>query len=368
MPTSSILTLDNYETVFIGDQRYEIVAGEEALQQALMDRFPDEKKAIKKYFALAKKVRAKAGRIGLLKSLPLPLAKGLIKTGLHRLISGGYQKWARKSVDDGLKELTKNEDLRALLAYNYGDYGTDPSNAPFWIQIMLATHYLEGAYYPRGGPSQIPQKVIRSIIDNGGKVLVSAPVERILVDKEKGNVNGVEMQDGNIIESDIVISDTGFINTATKLLPPDLVDADFARDDNFGDSGLQPGPTGINLFVGLKGDAQSLNLPKSNIWLHPSNDLSGTAKTLEALTLDEALESDPNDLGLIFVGCPCTKDSSWDEEHPYKSAMEVISFVPYRWFGKFASKFDKATKSHGADYESAKRKLAEKQWARVSRL
>jgi len=362
-------TKDNYETVFIGDppQRYEIVAGKEEIQQELTKSFPEEKEAITKYFALAKKVRARANtRVGLLKCMPLPIARILIRTGLDRLIGGGYRKLAKMSVQDGLTSLTANQDLQALLAYNYADYGTEPGKAPYWMQLMLMSHYIQGAYYPRGGPSNIPKKIIQCITDNGGKVLASAPVKRILVDEKTRKVTGVEMKDGNVVQSDTVISDAGFINTAAKLLPPGLVDVEFAKDDS--DSRLHPGPTGINLFVGLKGETASFDLPKSNVWIHPSNDLSVTAKKLEAMTLDEALESDPKDLGLIFVGCPCTKDSSWATDYPDRSAMEIISFLPYRWFEKFESSFNKKTRSHGPEYEAAKTTLAKKQWERVSKV
>lgn len=272
-------------------------------------------------------------------------------------------------MQDGLKELTDKKNLQALLAYNYADYGTEPSKAPYWMQLMLATHYLEGAYYPRGGPANIAKKVIACITDHGGKVLVSAPVERILVDKDTNKVKGVALKDGNVIESSTVMSDAGIVNTATKLLPPNLIDIEFAKDEKEDDTLLHPGPTGINLFVGLKGDANTLSLPKSNVWIHPSNDLSATAKKLDAMTLEEALEcKSPKDLGLVFVRCPSTKDSTWPQEHAGKSAMEIISFLPYRWFEKFRAKYDKKTKSHGPKYEVAKTRIAEKQWQRVVQI
>lgn len=336
----------------------------------MLKHFPDEENAITEYYKLAKRVRTKASRAALLKCLPLPVARVLVRTGLDRLLGTGlFRKSAKTSVQDGLCELTDNKDLQALLAYNYGDYGTEPSKAPYWMQLMLATHYLDGAYYPRGGPSNIAKKIIECINNNGGKVLVSAPVERILVDEENDAVTGVELKDGNVIKADKVISDAGFINTASKLLPNGLVNVEFAKDASDDSKPLHPGPTGINLFVGINKDAASLNLPKQNVWIHPSNDLSATAQTLESMTLDEALQcNDATGLGLIFVGCPSTKDSSWEKDHPGKSALEIISFVPFRWFEKFASTFDKKTKSHGEEYETAKTTLAKKQWKRVSNV
>jgi hypothetical protein len=74
---------------------------------------------------------------------------------------------------------------------------------------------------------------------------------------------------------------------------------------------------------------------------------------------------DPRDFSPIFVGIPSTKDKSWSREHPDKTGLEIIAFVPYHWFQQYES-FNKEEKTHGFEYETVKRQLAEKVWARVS--
>jgi all-trans-retinol 13,14-reductase len=339
------------------------VAGEKRLKQELIKQFPDEEKAIRKYFKVVKKTVAHVEKVALLKALPLYLSRFLIWTRLHRLVARGYTMMAKAPLQNILEQLTANKNLQALLAYNYANYGTEPKRAPFLMQALVASHYMNGAYYPRKGPSDIPKKVIQTILDNDGKVLVSAPVAQILVDEHTGNAKGVQMKDGRVIESSIVVSDAGFINTVTKLLPEGLVNIDFAAEYN--PNLLHPGSSGLTLFVGLKGNAESLNLPKSNIFIHSSNDLCGTADRIEKLTLEKALDIDPKDFGVIFVGCPSTKDSDWANRHPNKSTLEIITQAPYHWFEKFEHTFDKTTKSHGPEYENAKTRLAEKVWSRV---
>jgi all-trans-retinol 13,14-reductase len=359
------MTLDTYDTVIIGNppSRYHIVAGEKELKKELIKQFPDEEEAIKKYYKMVKKTTARLKYAALLKSFPLPLSRVMLWTGLYRLMARGYTKTAKTSVQNVLEKLTANKDLQALLAYNFADYGTEPSKAPFFLQAMVAAHYMNGAYYPHGGPKIIPNKVIQTIVDKGGKVLVSATVDRILVDELTGKATGVQMKDGHIIESNVVVSDAGFMNTVTRLLPAGLINVDFAAEDS--PDLLHPGTSGLYLFVGLNGNAESLNLPKSNIYIHSSNDLSATAERIKRLTLDEALELDPKDVGVIFVGCPSTKDSSWGARHPDKSTLEIITQAPYHWFEKFEQTFDKATKSHGPEYDYAKKRIAEKVWSRV---
>ncbi len=62
--------------------------------------------------------------------------------------------------------------------------GTAPATAPFVMQAALLSHFMYGAYYPRGGASEIAFHSIPIIRRSGGKVLVRAPVTKILIDSE----------------------------------------------------------------------------------------------------------------------------------------------------------------------------------------
>lgn len=57
------------------------------------------------------------------------------------------------------------------------------------INALLIHHYKRGAYYPKGGASEIPFHIIRTIQKYGGNCLVKAPVSRILVN-EQGSAYG----------------------------------------------------------------------------------------------------------------------------------------------------------------------------------
>lgn len=48
------------------------------------------------------------------------------------------------------------------------------------MHSLLVTHYLNGAWYPKGGASEIAYHMIPIIEKAGGAVLVRAPVNRIL--------------------------------------------------------------------------------------------------------------------------------------------------------------------------------------------
>lgn len=359
---------DTIERYYIGEPpvEYRMMKGEEAWKRDLLNRFPEEKKAIDKYFKAMKTVERKFEKAFVFKRLPLPLASLLTRTGMYKLVDGGYHKAVKYSLEEKLDKWTKNKDLQAVLAAGFPDYGTEPCRAPFLFQPAVTNSYVNGAYYPRGGPSIIPEKVIKAITGEGGRVFVSAEVERIVVDEETGWAKGVKMVDGTVLESSIVISDAGLLHTATRLLPHGLVDIDFADVDGVEDQ-LHPAATGVIIFVGLKGDAESRNLANgAGGFIHASNDLSATAEKLRGLSLDEALELDPKEFSPICASVASAKDSTWNERHPDKTAIEVIALLPYHWFEKFQLTFDEKTKSYGAEYEAAKESIAKKIWERVS--
>lgn len=67
--------------------------------------------------------------------------------------------------------------------------GVPPNDSSILINALLIQHYKRGAYYPKGGSSEIAFHIIRTINKYGGQCLVRAPVSQILVNK-KGEAYG----------------------------------------------------------------------------------------------------------------------------------------------------------------------------------
>lgn len=60
-----------------------------------------------------------------------------------------------------------------------------PKDASFSMHSLLVVHYLYGAWYPKGGASEIAYHMIPIVEKSGGAVLVRAPVNRILFNDAK---------------------------------------------------------------------------------------------------------------------------------------------------------------------------------------
>jgi all-trans-retinol 13,14-reductase len=85
--------------------------------------------------------------------------------------------------------------------------------------LGIYAHFLDGGYYPVGGPQAISKALIPVIEATGGRVLVRAPVDRIVV--ENGRAVGVKVK-GNTIRAPAVVSAVGAWQTFFSLLPKEV--------------------------------------------------------------------------------------------------------------------------------------------------
>lgn len=120
---------DVYDDVIIGEggdvesrRKYPIPSGRDKLMESLIEKFPGEEKAIRKYFAILKQIRRSMMYVVLLKVLPLWLVQLLISSSLLRRLVPALN-YFQKSLSDVLNDLTNNQELKAVMAYSFGDYG-----------------------------------------------------------------------------------------------------------------------------------------------------------------------------------------------------------------------------------------------------
>ena len=383
----------NYDSIILGKgdknhpatRRYEIFARELPLR--LKEQFPSDQEAIDQYFALCEKVKKSFVRAVSFKMLPRSLVRMLRWTGLIRLLDKGYHKYSSITLQEIVDSLTDNTDLKAVLMYNWGDYGSLPSETPFLMQALLVAHYRDGGYYPTGGSDVIPKKIIPVITKHGGQVLANAPVRRVLVNR-RGKATGVELMDGTKIRAKhAVVSDAGVVNTCRYLVPLDKRDSMMKRltvpegssvDTTEADKSshmLENGATGLCLFVGLKGDHdEDLQLPHSHLWMYPTESIEKDARALPSSLKVGLEELKPCDLVPLYVGSPSGKDGDWKKSFPKKSTLEIITSIPWKWFQEFAPttpvgegavELGGKPGSREKAYNQAKEQLAELMYARA---
>ena len=334
-----------YDTVYLGEEKFEFPKGEKPLRAALLDRFPEESAAIDEYFQLIRSVAKAMRSYSALKLLPHALVKPLAWLQKRFLLP----KEMFETTGEVLNRLTKNKTLIGILTTQWGDSGLTPEKSSFIIHAVIARHYLNGGYYPVGGASQIAETQLEAIRATGGGVFTYARVDEILVDEER--VTGVRMVDGHVIEADTVISGVGAPLTFKRLLPRDLSEqlgyADKLKQ-------VQPSMAHLSMYIGVDLDNDALGLPKSNYWIYPSEHHDSN---VNQFLLNPDADKTTATLPLVYISFPSNKDPSWADRYPGKTTIEIVAPAKFEWFAHWQNE---TWGQRGEDYEQLKEAWSQK--------
>ena len=332
-----------YDRIILGDEHFNFVAGKENFKDSLKQQFPDDTDAIDQYVELVTATTKCMAAVSQTKAMPGPLAK------LMSLASKNtFPDYALDSSYNVLKGLTDNEKLIAVLCGQWGDHGCPPKESVFLMHALIAGHYFNGGFYPVGGASRIAETIIPQIQVSGGDVLTYADVQEILV--ENNRAIGVEMVDGHCLYANCIISNAGVVNTFTSLLP-EAISEELGYRDRV--QSLATSMSHGGMYIGLRGSAEELQLPKTNLWIYLDQHHDDNVA---------ALRKDPSaPLPLVYVSFPSAKDPDFQRRHPGRSTIEIVigpcDFEQYRQWA------DKKWGKRGDDYEALKADLSERMLA-----
>lgn len=328
-----------YDTFVVGEDRYELPAGRENWRRAMHTYFPNDHRAIDTYLKYLREC-AQASRLFFAeKALP-----DMLSVALGPLMRWPLMKFAGRTTQEVLSSLTSNRRLHAVLAGHYGDYGLPPAQSSFFIQALVAHHYLRGGAYPVGGSSRIAATIVPLIEAEGGAVMTSAEVSEVLV--EKGRAVGVRLFDGAEHRAPIVVSDAGVATTFNRLVPQNVSRRlGFARAV----ARVEPSVAHASLYLGFQKTAAELGLNTSNVWVYPHEDHDA------AFTKFQQNKDAP--LPVAYLSFPSAKDPSFEKRHPGRATVEVVTLAPYAWFKQWE---DSRWKKRGDAYEAMKQNLTDK--------
>ncbi|XP_037015586.2 all-trans-retinol 13,14-reductase isoform X2 [Artibeus jamaicensis] len=320
-----------------GRKEFPMYSGEKAYIQGLKEKFPQEEAAIDKYIKLVKLVARGAIHVVLMKILPLPVAQFLSKCGLLTRFSP-FLRTSTQSLAEVLRQLPASQELQAVLSYIFPTYGVTPSHTTFSMHALLVDHYIKGAFYPRGGPSEIAFHTIPVIQQAGGAVLTRASVQSVLLDST-GKACGVSVKKGQELVNiycPIVISDAGLFNTYKYLLPENVHCLPGVKQQL---EMIRPGLGMLSVFICLRGTKKDLGLQSTNYYVYFDTDM------------DKASSS--------------AKDPTWEDRFPDRSTMIVLVPTSYEWFEEWQEE-PKGKRSSG--YETLKATFVEASLSVVMKL
>ena len=257
-------TPDPFEHFVYPDFTFRMHGDEKRFRNDLLALYPEETKAIRRYFLHIKIAVLWFVVYFLCQCLPaifrLPLS-------LVTAISG---KLALMTTGAYLDRYFKSPELKSLLTSQWGNYGLTPSRSSFMIHGLIVNHFMQGGYYPEGGAGEIARRILPAVTANGGQYLVNRTVTSLII--ENGKAAGVEVvtsgRDGSTPEryyAPVIVSGAGAYNTFTRLVP-EGIPLPFMEKC----AGINTPTSCVALYIGFKDDIRKLGFTEANYWFYGS--------------------------------------------------------------------------------------------------
>jgi len=344
-----------YDRIVLGDEEYDFVAGRGNFTKNLIERFPEEEKAIKQYVSLIRNISKQTPKFFAGQALP-PFMARVYNYFRPLLVSKEFFQNTREVLEN----LTDNQQLISVLTGQWGDYGQVPKDAAFLMHSLLAKHYLSGAAYPVGGASSIAREIIPTILKSGGGVYTDAHVDEVLV--KNNTAYGVRLADSSEITADKIVSNIGFVKTIKQLLPKE---SQKLHKTERWTKEVSVSSGSICLYAGFKGDSKSLDLSSTNLWLYPNGNHEANVENYSKAQKDDL----DVDLPLVYISFPSTKDPQWSTHFPDKSTVEIVSITQNEWFEQWqGTQWNKRGDDYLAYKEALSQKLLSKLFEREPQL
>ncbi len=255
-----------FETFLYPDFSFEVHNEGGRFQRDLIEMFPAEEKAIRKYFKDVQSIYNWFARYFLCRFLPVFLR---IPVMLFNVLSHNK---ALSTTEHYLRHRFKDEKLKTLLTSQWGNYGLPPSQSAFIVHAIVVNHCILGGCYPEGGSKEIARTIVPGILEHGGKCMVNHEVTRLIVKNNRAAGVRVSTRKKSGMETKeffapVVVSNAGVYNTYSKFIPDD-VHIPFLKKC----VAMSKSSACVTLYVGLKDDAANLGIGSANVWIHTSHD------------------------------------------------------------------------------------------------
>jgi all-trans-retinol 13,14-reductase len=327
---------DVYDVFVYPNLQVRACKGEANFRSALTGAFPNERSNIEQYFRDLRSATSWANRFIAANAMP-PLLAWMVRA-VNRFKADLPLEVTQQYLDRRFGDPR----LRAVVTSQWADYGLPPGLSAFATHAVIASHYLNGAWYPDGGAGEIAKATGAVIRAAGGELLANHEVTRILL--ESGRAVGVEVnvskgKQGSRAEfrAPVIVSDAGAWNTFTRMLPASALPF---RDQ------LKSPPEGfevVELFLGLRCDPREMGFKGENYWIFESFDHDEMyAQRNEVLDGRAAM---------AYLSFPSLKD-----RHAQRHTAEIIAPLSY---GLLEAHSDEPWRRRSADYESAKKRITQ---------
>ncbi len=243
----NLLTVDsNYDAVF-DDVRLRVPIGFDCLVEATSSAFPHEAEGIARFFELCATVHRE--------NHEMPPQIGLGRLGEVAQRFPTLVRYLRATTAEALEEHVSDPRARAACTVIWPYMGSPPSRLSFVTFAVTAVMTAESNHIAEGGAQTLADVLVYALEQNGGELIVGNGAKRITV--EEGRVAGVELEGGERIASEAVVSNADARHTLEDLVGEEHLPDRFVRRLRK----MSPSPSAVVVTAATNLDLAALDLP-----------------------------------------------------------------------------------------------------------
>lgn len=259
----------------------------------IINTFPDEAAAIKKFFGLIAKEN----------------------------LTSEFFKYRNYSFQQLIDEFFREKELKFFLSVLRIDSGELPSKTSAIADLMLIRgNIFDGGYFPKGGMQSLINNFVEYFKVNGGDVLPESLVSKIKMNKLKAE--GIVLSNGRFIKSKVVVSNADATLTYLHL----LIDANINKKTLENIKSMVPSTSVFIMYLAVSMSLKkNLRYKCAAIWNFSKSIGDGIVCTL-ASVVDPELAPQNTESVTMYYGIPYKDEQYWERNKRRISDLFVQRF------------------------------------------
>ena len=240
--------------VLSDEEEFVFPHGFEAATKALIDRYPEDEKGIKRFMKLIAGMRTET------RKLPRTPWKRKLYYPLMPLLYPNIVEGSRHTVGSWLDKYITNEKLKLDLAAHVVYYGDDPYVlSMFYFGLAQSEFIGGGGHFIQGGSQKLSSHLAAYIEKNGGTVLLGKKAQKIVT--KSGQATGVTFSDSyNANLNPITIECDNVVANCAIPLVPEMLDEPHAGALKQKISSKTISCSLLCLYLGFKSDVKAFGV------------------------------------------------------------------------------------------------------------
>jgi all-trans-retinol 13,14-reductase len=322
---------DGFDHYHFPEFDLKICKDRQCYQERLHALFPGEKKAIQAYFTVIER---------LLKAFSDPHGppKSLLDRIRYIFRHPVLMKYHRATYQQMLDGITRNPRLQAALSAHCGNSGLPPNQASAFVCLMLLDHYMEGAFYPKGGSGALRDAFVVALRQHHATLKNKA---RVIEIRRKNGQFLVTTDSGETYTAKTVISNVDPLIAFRRIIDPEIIPRGIKKKI----ARMKPSAGAFYAFIGTSLDLNAAGITDANTIHYTHMDVN---RNFAAIT--ERRMSDP--FPYFFITSPSLKDPHSSHAPAGRQCLEIISGLGHDHAFKPWSGL--ASRKRGAEYNRLK--------------